>query len=114
MVGPVGKVTASMFITHTLDNDLRVFLIAPSGASVELTSNNGGAGQNYGSACGVDASRTTFDDAAPTSITTGHGTVPRKFPARRFARHVQRLDGVDMNGVWKLRVIDSVGGDTAP
>ncbi len=64
------KVTVSLYVSHTYDSDLSFTLFGPNGTSVDLSSNNGDAGQNYGSSCGIEANRTTFDDAAAVSITS--------------------------------------------
>jgi len=111
IVGPIGKVTVSMNLTHTFDQDLQVFLIAPNGPTVELTSGNGGSGQNYGIACGVEASRTTFDDAAATSVTAGVAPFLGSYRPEGSLAAFNGLAGGDVNGVWKLRVIDASGGD---
>ncbi|HLC83241.1 MAG TPA: proprotein convertase P-domain-containing protein, partial [Bacteroidia bacterium] len=58
-----GLITCCINLTHTYDADLTMVLTAPSGASIQLTSNNGGAGDNYITTC--------FDGNAATSITTG-------------------------------------------
>ena len=50
-------------VTHTWDSDLNVFLIAPNGARIELTTGNGGGGDNY--------TNTVFDDEAATLISAG-------------------------------------------
>ena len=62
------KVTVSFHLTHTFDDDLVISLVAPDGTTVELTSNNGGSGNDYGTSCG---GTTVFDDAAGASITAG-------------------------------------------
>ena len=45
-------------ITHTYNSDLDIFLIAPNGTRVELSTDNGTSGDNF-----ID---TIFDDAAAT------------------------------------------------
>ena len=49
--GAIGKVTFSLHATHTWDEDLDIYLIAPDGTSVELSTYNGSNGDNYGSSC---------------------------------------------------------------
>ncbi|MBI1877381.1 MAG: proprotein convertase P-domain-containing protein, partial [Chloroflexi bacterium] len=71
ITSPVAVVTVSLHLTHTFDEDLDIFLVGPDGTTVELTSDNGGSGDNYGSACSPDSSRTVFDDTAATAITAG-------------------------------------------
>lgn len=40
-------------ILHTYDADLDISLIAPSGTSIQLSTDNGGAGDNYTNTCFV-------------------------------------------------------------
>jgi hypothetical protein len=49
-------------LTHSWDSDLDISLVAPSGASIDLSSDNGSLGDNY--------TNTIFMDGAP-SITGG-------------------------------------------
>lgn len=104
------KATVSVYLNHTFDSDLSLILYGPNGASAELSSNNGSSGDNYGTDC--DAGATFFDDAAATSITNGAapfvGTFRPETPLSVFGG----LSGSDVNGTWKLRVIDSFTGDT--
>ncbi|HSE43312.1 MAG TPA: hypothetical protein VLH08_21310, partial [Acidobacteriota bacterium] len=51
ITGAIGKVTLSMYATHTWDGDLDISLIAPDATIVPLTSDNGGNGDNMGTAC---------------------------------------------------------------
>ena len=105
--GPVMKVTVSLYLTHTYDQDLtNISLIGPDGTTVMLSAANGGGGQNYGSGTS-DASRTTFDDAAATSITSGTapfvGTFRPQSPLSAFI-------GSASNGNWRLHIADGYGG----
>jgi autotransporter-associated beta strand protein len=108
-VGPLQKVTVSLYITHPFDGDLtNLTLISPDGTSVLLSAANGGGGANYGSAISPDGSRTTFDDAAGTAITAGTapfvGTFRPHSPLSAF-----NFNGAP-NGNWRLRISDGFGG----
>jgi autotransporter-associated beta strand protein len=108
-VGQVAKVTVELYLTHTFDSDLtNISLIAPDGTTVLLSSANGGAGQNYGSSCSPDASRTTFDDAALTPIASGvapfMGTFRPQSPLSAF------INDPIPNGNWRLHIADGFGG----
>ena len=46
--GAIGKVTVSFHLTHTFDADLDIYLIAPDATVIELTTDNGGSGDNFG------------------------------------------------------------------
>ena len=103
----VAQVTVSFYISHTFDADLDVYLIAPDGTPVELTTDNGGSSDNYGISC-TDGARTVFDDSAPTSITQGNAPFVGTF---RPEQPLSTLHGVNPNGVWTLEVIDDTSGD---
>jgi autotransporter-associated beta strand protein len=106
--GPVMKVVVSLYITHTRDQDLtNISLIGPDGTTVMLSAANGGSGQNYGSGTN-DASRTTFDDAAATAITSGTapfvGTFRPQSPLSAF------IGNTNVNGYWRLHMADGYSG----
>ncbi|HVM51069.1 MAG TPA: protease pro-enzyme activation domain-containing protein, partial [Candidatus Acidoferrum sp.] len=102
----LSKVTVSLYITHTFDSDLLLQLISPDGTTNTLADGDGGAGQNYGASCGNDLLRTTFDDAAATSISSGIapfvGTFQPQTPLSVFVGKA----GTNVNGAWRLRVVD--------
>jgi autotransporter-associated beta strand protein len=105
--GPLTKVGVSLWLTHTLDADLSIGLVSPDGVFVDLSSGNGGSGDDYGINCSPDASRTTFDDAAGTAITAGAAPFVGTFhPEGSLAT----LIGGSANGNWRLRVTDANGG----
>ena len=106
--GPLEKVTVSLYLTHQYDSDLtNISLIAPDGTTVLLSSANGGSGQNYGSSCSPDASRTTFDDAAGTAITSGSAPFAGTYkPQGTLASFI----GTAANGNWRLHIQDGFGG----
>ena len=68
--GPIGAGQSFLIdnvtidITHTFDGDLDITLISPSGTTLDLSSDNGGAGDNY--------TNTVFSDS---------GTMTAQFPA---------------------------------
>ena len=107
----LGKVIVSLFLTHTYDSDLLIQLVAPDGTTDTLSVNNGPGGQNYGVACSPDSQRTTFDDAALQPISTGFppfiGTFQPQTPLAVF----NGLVGTNVNGAWRLRVVDQVAQD---
>ncbi len=105
-VGQIAKVAVSLWLTHPVDSDLTLSLIAPNGASVTLVSDTG-SGANFGSACSPDADRTTFDDSGPISIGAGSPPFVGTF---RPQSPLSALNGSAANGNWRLQVTDSVGG----
>lgn len=85
-------------ITHSWDSDLSLFLIAPDGSSIELTSGNGGAGDNYVN---------TYFTNSGTSITAGIAPFTGVFtPEIPFSN----LTGT-ANGTWTLWAIDNATSD---
>jgi fibronectin-binding autotransporter adhesin len=102
--GPITKVAVSLWLVAPSDADLNLTLIAPDGTSVDLSSGNG-AGANFGTGNG-DANRTTFDDAAATSITAG---TPPFVGSFRPEGALASLLGTTATGNWRLRIQDSFG-----
>ncbi|MFN2444780.1 MAG: proprotein convertase P-domain-containing protein [Vicinamibacterales bacterium] len=105
LTAPITKVTVSFHIAHTYDNDLDVYLVGPDGTSVELTTDNGGESDDYGTSC---ANRTSFDDLADTNI--GLGTAPFAGTFRPEGL-LSAFNGKISNGLWSLRVTDDLGND---
>jgi autotransporter-associated beta strand protein len=104
----VGKVAVSLHITHPSAGDLILRLRSPSGTTVLLANNRGGATDNYGGGCG-QANRTTFDDAASTKIVAGAASFIGGFtPEEPLAAFL----GENPNGDWQLLISDTVAGDT--
>ena len=105
-VGPLQKVSVSLWLTHTFDSDLSLSLISPDGTTVPLTIGIG-AGANFGSGS-ADANRTTFDDAAATAITASAPPYVGTFRPQGTLGNFNF--NPTPNGAWKLRVTDSFGG----
>jgi hypothetical protein len=59
----IDDVNVTLDISHTSDQDLDVYLIAPDGTRVELFTDVGGGGDHF--------TGTTLDDEAATPITAG-------------------------------------------
>jgi trimeric autotransporter adhesin len=84
---------------HTYDADLDVYLIAPNGSRIELTTDNGTNGDNY--------INTRFIASAPTSVISGTPPFNGDYlPEQPF----NMLSG-SANGTWTLQVIDDAVGD---
>ena len=113
-MGSIGKVTVSLQADHTFCADLDIALIAPDGTVIDLSSDNGSSNNDYGADCSPDASRTTFDDAAATSITAAPSVQPFAVGTFRPEQALSNLNGKSgaaVNGVWTLRIVDDLGGD---
>ncbi len=88
-------------ITHTYAGDLDLFLIGPDGSSVELSSDNGGSGDNF--------TDTLFDDEAATSVTAGIAPFTGSF---RPEQPLSAFNGQPASGAWIFKAVDDAGADT--
>ncbi|HMQ49740.1 MAG TPA: proprotein convertase P-domain-containing protein [Saprospiraceae bacterium] len=108
LTGTIGTdydvVSVAIDITHTWDADMDIFLIAPSGEMVELTSDNGGSGDNF--------TGTIFmDGGANGPITAGIAPFTGTYSPEQ-ALTGGTLTGADVNGNWVLSVTDDASSDT--
>ncbi len=93
-------------IDHNWVDDLSLYLFAPDGKYMELSSGNGGNGDNYTNTC--------FSPSATESITMGLPFAPPS--AAPFTGTFQPegdwndLLGAPLDGVWRLGVIDNNNG----
>lgn len=101
--GNVTDVDVTINITHTYVADLDIFLIGPNGTRVELTTDNGGSGDNF--------TNTIFDDSASTSITSVTSTQAPFSNRYRPEGSLATLNGISPNGTWTLEVTDDAGAD---
>ena len=78
-----------------------MILIGPDATQVILSNNYGSGGDNF--------TNTWFDDEAATLISAGAAPFTGSF---RPDAALTAFDGKTANGVWTLKVVDSVGVDT--
>lgn len=98
-MGTVKKVVVTLNITHTYDSDVDIWLDAPAAAELELSTDNGGSGDNY--------TNTVFAIGG-ASITGGTAPFTGVFgPEGNFATIVNTA----ATGAWTLRVADDVTTD---
>jgi uncharacterized repeat protein (TIGR01451 family) len=108
----LAKITVSLHITHTWDEDLTVQLIAPDDTRVVLVAQKGGDGDNFGVSCSPDAQRATFDDKAAVAIASGQPPFVGSFrPDQALGAFVGKPSSA-VNGAWRLRIKDSFFQDT--
>ena len=88
-------------ITHTYDQDLQIYLVAPNGTSIPLSIENGGSDNNY--------TNTRFRDDASASITTGAAPFNGTFLPEGSLLAFQ---GLQADGNWELQICDDAGQDT--
>jgi subtilisin-like proprotein convertase family protein len=108
--GQIVDVDVRIRANHTFDSDVSFTLISPDGTAVDLSSGNGGSGDNFGDGAADCSGRpTVFDDGAPNAIVGATAPFAGSFrpeqPLARFAGHAAR-------GTWRLQVSDSAALDT--
>jgi gliding motility-associated-like protein len=107
-------------LEHTWTGDIAIMLISPLGLLLELSSQNGGPGDNY--------TNTVFTDSAPLNIVSGappftgsfnaegrqntnlFGPYPNTSPPGTFTFQ-NTFDGINADGQWVLYLFDLVAGD---
>jgi subtilisin-like proprotein convertase family protein len=83
-------------VSHTACQDLDIYLVSPSGTRIELSTDNGGTGD--------DLAGVTFDDAAASAISTA-GTAPIS-GTYRPEQPLVTFAGEPAYGAWRLEVRD--------
>jgi Ca2+-binding RTX toxin-like protein len=108
-VGRVVAASVDVRIGHGSDGDVDIYLIHPDGTTVELSTDNGGNGDDYGSGGGdCSGTLTRFDDGSSSSITSGG---PPFAGAFKPESSLAALGGKPAGGTWKLRVVDDYPSD---
>ena len=93
-------VNVTLDITHTWVGDVEIFLIAPDGQRVELSTRNGSSGNDYNG--------TTFDDEAATGISQSTAPFAGVFRPEGL---LSILRGGTPSGEWKLEIRDAASTD---
>ncbi|WP_100614984.1 proprotein convertase P-domain-containing protein [Confluentibacter citreus] len=88
-------INVTVNISHTRNDDLDIYLISPSGTIVELSTDNGGNGDNY--------NNVTFDDASVNNLPNGNTSLSGSY---RPEGSLADFNGENSSGNWILRVID--------
>ncbi|MCR4317024.1 MAG: proprotein convertase P-domain-containing protein [Planctomycetes bacterium] len=104
--GTINDVNAKVWITHTWDGDIDLYVRHPDATEVRVSFYNGSSGDNYGSGTGTP---TVFDDEAATIIYNGS---PPYVGSYRPENALSAFDGKNLNGTWQFKVYDNGGGDT--
>jgi subtilisin-like proprotein convertase family protein len=99
--GNIIDLNVNLTIYHTYDGDLSIYLKSPNMNEIDLSSGNGGGGDNY--------INTTFDDEAPIPITSG---TPPFTGSYRPEQPLSIFDNLPVAGDWILRVTDNATLDT--
>jgi subtilisin-like proprotein convertase family protein len=95
----VGSLTVRVDVLHTFDADVDLFLLGPTGLTVELSTDNGASGDNY--------TNTVFDDAAAASILAGTPPFTGSF---RPEQPLAAFAGTGALGTWRLQFRDDAAG----
>lgn len=99
--GFIVDLDVNLTIYHTWDGDLSISLIGPNQTEIDLSSHNGGSGDNY--------YNTTFDDQASIPITSGSPPFTGRYrPEQPLAAFTYQ----PLVGNWILKVNDNAMGDT--
>ncbi len=96
-----GLETVCVNITHTYDQDVTVWIVAPDGTTGMLFSNIGGGDDNFTNTC--------FNADAGNSISSGSAPFTGTFQPAGQIGLVNNLQ--NPNGTWYLRVNDNAGAD---
>ena len=107
--GVVRDVNVRVRLNHTYDSDVDMYLIGPDGTTVELSTDNGTSGDNYGTgANNCTGTFTVFDDSAATLISAGTTPFAGTF---RPETALSSFNGRFMAGTWLLRIVDDTADD---
>ncbi|MCO4773374.1 MAG: proprotein convertase P-domain-containing protein, partial [Deltaproteobacteria bacterium] len=101
--GAITDVIVTLDISHTFTGDLEITLISPEGTTIDLTSDNGGTGNNF--------TNTVFDDSAATSITTISSSGAPFTGSYQPEEPLSTFNGENASGIWTLVVNDDALGD---
>ncbi len=96
----LSDVNVTINITHTWDADLDITLTSPTGTVIELTTDNGGQGDNY--------TNTIFDQQATTLVTAGVAPFTGSYVPEG---NLSLLNGQMSGGNWILTVVDDENAD---
>lgn len=89
-------------IQHDRNEDIDLYLIAPNGKYIELSSDNGGKSKNYTNTC--------FSPKATNKINSASGPFGGNFQPEGQWEELYKEGENPINGVWKLQVIDDQVG----
>ena len=92
-----GIVNVCIYAVHPYDSDLDIWLIAPDSTYIELSTGNGGSGDNYWNTC--------FYDSVPLFISSG--TAPFTGSYRPESPLYNVNNGQNPNATWQLLIHDT-------
>ncbi len=92
-----GLIHICLNIVHPYVSDLNIWLIAPDSTYIELSTGNGGSGDNYWNTC--------FYDTVPAFITNGNAPFSGSFRPESPMYNVN--NGQQPNSTWQLLIHDT-------
>ncbi|MBU2922618.1 proprotein convertase P-domain-containing protein [Winogradskyella psychrotolerans] len=98
--GLVSDVNVLLNVSHSYASDLDISITSPSGTVVELSTDNGGSGDNY--------TDTLFDGEASASISSASAPFTGSFLPEG---DLSAIYGESAAGDWTLTVVDDANGD---
>ncbi|MEL7426267.1 MAG: proprotein convertase P-domain-containing protein, partial [Bacteroidota bacterium] len=98
-------VSVTMDITHTWDSDIEATLISPAGTTLDLTSDNGGSGDNFTNTVFIDGGTPIGGLGFASAPFTGNFEPEGGTFAATFATE-------EIDGDWTLQICDDAGEDT--
>ncbi len=102
--------SAAIIIEHPMAADLDIYLESPTGEIVELSTDNGGSGSDYGQYTIGNCSQTAkFIMSASTPVSGSSAPFIGSYIPEGDLNNFNA--GVNPNGLWKLRVCDDFSGD---
>lgn len=103
--------SVDLIIEHALAADLDLFLEGPNGSSVELSTDNGNGGSNYGSFQPDNCTQfARFSMSASTPIAGGTAPFVGSFIPEGDLNSFNTA-AINPNGIWRLRACDDFAGD---
>jgi subtilisin-like proprotein convertase family protein len=94
--GIITDININLSINHQNDSDLYIQLRRPGVSLIQLSTQNGGTGDNY--------INTTFDDEAEISITNANAPFTGSF---RPENQLSFYDNTELKGTWNLRILNN-------
>lgn len=95
-----------VIVSHTDMRDINLYLRAPNGTEIELSTENGGFANGYGISNTCPASPCIFADWAAVPVTSGTSSSNVFLGPFRPEQSLAAFNGINPNGVWTLRVCD--------
>src|SRR5690606_29104248 len=113
----IGSVRVGIRISHNRDTDLDIYLQPPFGPAVELSTDNGGTGNDYGTGAADGPYAYTYFTGSIDPLYTSAAAIPSGGPPYANANGYlpegigdwDNLYGGDPTGAWTLQVIDDNG-----